>query len=76
MVSSKVFNTRWDLQWYDVYAAAMHCKTCTDGQWDVVRMDCHPSESIEFCDIVTPEVLRDMHPEVIREMAEGFVCML
>jgi len=72
LVITNVPETRWDLRWIDVYAAAMHCKTTPIEKWDCDRMDLFPAGAIEFCDIVTPDVLRDLDSETIRQMAVGY----
>lgn len=65
----------WMLNWWDVYAAAMQCKTTPIEKWDIDRLDMHPSGAIEFCDLVTPEVLRELDAQVIKEMSEGYCSM-
>lgn len=70
-----VLDTRWEMRWEDVYAAAMHCKTTPEEQWDQERMDLHPSGAIEFCDIVTADALRSMSATQIQNMAKGYVSM-
>lgn len=69
---SVTIDTRWDLRAVDVYAAAMQCKTTPIEKWDMERMDFHPSGAVEFCDIVTPEILRDLDSVTIMEMCRGY----
>ncbi len=71
-VFTNVPDTIWDVGWIDVYCAAMQCKTTPIEKWDDIRLDFHPAGAVEFCDIVGPDVLRDLDASTIKKMAMGY----